>query len=87
MKSERTIYTCDRCGREIPVTRGGYYIARDGKYSHVGVKAMYADWDSSQYDLCLKCTVEIVEQWLKEMKKYADKSKHVDACGKLEVIE
>ena len=69
MKRETTIYICDRCGAEIPMTKGGYYPVRTGKYSHIGVKAMCADWDSSNYDLCRKCTIEIVEQWLKKMKE------------------
>ena len=68
MKREKIVYICDLCGSEIPETKGGYHTVRDGKYAHIGVKAMYADWDSSSYDLCRKCTVKIVEQWLKKMK-------------------
>ena len=75
MKKEAMIYVCDRCGSKIPVTKGGYYIVRNGKYSHVGVKAMCADWDSSKYDLCPNCTIEIVEHWLKGMKS---KNVHAD---------
>ena len=76
MKREITIHICDRCGVEMPMTNGGYYVFPDGEYSHVGVKAMFSNCGvGSKYDLCPKCTVEIVEQWLKGMKGMKENDK------------
>ena len=73
MKCEMTICTCDRCGREMPMTNGGYHTVPDGEYAFVGVKAMFSNAGvGSKYDLCPRCTVEIVEQWLKVMKEEAE---------------
>lgn len=71
MKREVTVYTCDRCGCEYNGNQTSWYsISDDDDYSSIGVKAMFSNAGvGSKYDLCKKCTIEIVEQWLKKMKE------------------
>ena len=65
MKKEVTIYVCDRCGCEYNGHQSGWYEVSDGEYSFIGVKAMFSNCGvGSKYELCPKCTVEIVKQWL-----------------------
>lgn len=74
MKREITIHICDSCGKEMPMTNGGYYTVPDDEYAFVGVKAMFSNAGvGSKYDLCPRCTAEIVEQWLKAMKKEGER--------------
>ena len=71
MKREITKYICDRCGCEYNGNQTGWYYVSDGKYAFIGVQAMFSNAGvGSKYDLCPKCTVEIVEQWLKETKEH-----------------
>ena len=74
MKREITGYVCDYCGREYDGLQNGWYSISDhDEYSSIGVKAMFSNGGvGSKYDLCPKCTVEIVEQWLKRMKEEAE---------------
>ena len=70
MKREMTIYICDRCGHEYNGNQTGWYEVSDSEYSFIGVKVMFNNCGvGSKYDLCPKCTVELVEQWLKKMKE------------------
>ena len=75
MKKEVTIYVCDRCGSEYNGHQNGWYEGSDGEYVFIGVKvirggSLFSNCGvGSEYDLCPKCTAEIVEQWLKKMKE------------------
>lgn len=69
MQREITVHICDRCGCEYNGRQTSWYDVSDGEYAFIGVKAMFSNvWAGSKYALCKKCTVEIVEQWLKKMK-------------------
>ena len=70
MKEKRTIYICDKCGCEYNGNQTGWYEVSNGEYAFIGVKAMFSNCGvGSKYDLCKKCTIEIIEQWLKKMKE------------------